>query len=117
MAKKVNVYGINGEPLRSIKLPDVFDTPYRPDIIKRAVLSSRFARIQPYGVDKMAGKHTTAESRGPGMGISRTPRVKGSQYPAAMRGGLVTMAVGGRKRIPQNQRRFGPKKSTKKNEE
>lgn len=100
MTKKVNIYGINGEPLRTIKLPQVFDTPYRPDLIKRAVLSSRSSRIQPYGVDKMAGERTTAESRGPGMGISRTPRVKGSHYPAAMRGGLVPMAVGGRRAHP-----------------
>jgi large subunit ribosomal protein L4e len=114
LAKKVNVYGINGEPLRPIKLPDVFDTPYRPDIIKRAVLSSRASRIQPYGVDKMAGKHTTAESRGPGMGISRTPRVKGSQYPAAMRGGLVPMAVGGRRAHPPKPEKVYSEKINKK---
>ena len=100
MVKKVNVYGLNGEPIRTIKLPEVFYTPYRPDLIKRAVLSSMTARIQPYGVNENAGKRTTAESRGPGLGISRTPRVKGSRYPAAMRGALVTMAVGGRRAHP-----------------
>jgi large subunit ribosomal protein L4e len=114
LTKKVNIYGINGEPLRAIKLPEVFDTPYRPDLIKRAVLSSRASRIQPYGVNKMAGERTTAESRGPGMGISRTPRVKGSHYPAAMRGGLVPMAVGGRRAHPPKSEKNYSEKINKK---
>ena len=96
MAKKVNVYGLDGEPLRTIKLPEVFETPYRPDLIKRAVLSSRAARIQPYGVNKRAGKRTTAESLGVGHGIARIPRLKGR----SQRGALAPFTVGGRPTHP-----------------
>ncbi|MHA1207662.1 MAG: 50S ribosomal protein L4 [Candidatus Freyarchaeota archaeon] len=114
MAKKVNVYGLDGEPLRTIKLPEVFETPYRPDLIKRAVLSSRAARIQPYGVNKRAGKRTTAESRGPGFGIARVPRVKGSRYPAAMRGAFAPMTVGGRRAHPPKPEKKYAEKINKK---
>ncbi|MGQ9720256.1 MAG: 50S ribosomal protein L4 [Candidatus Jordarchaeum sp.] len=114
MAKKVNIYGLDGEPLRSIKLPEIFDTPYRPDLIKRAVLSSRAARIQPYGVNKNAGMRTTAESRGPGMGIARVPRVKGSRYSAAMRGALAPMTVGGRRAHPPKPEKKYAEKINKK---
>ena len=34
-------------------------------------------RLQPQGRDLMAGKRTSAESRGTGMGIARVPREKG----------------------------------------
>lgn len=114
MAKKVNIYGLNGEPLRPIKLPEVFDTPYRPDLIKRAVLSSRAARIQPYGVNKNAGKRTTAESRGTGLGIARVPRVKGSRYSAAMRGAMAPMTVGGRRAHPPKPEKKHAEKINKK---
>lgn len=110
MAKKVNIYGLDGEKLRSIKLPDVFDTPYRPDLIKRAVLSSRAARIQPYGVNRNAGMRTTAESRGPGLGIARVPRVKGSRYSASMRGAMAPMTVGGRRaHPPKSEKKYAEK--------
>ncbi|MFB0560499.1 MAG: 50S ribosomal protein L4 [Candidatus Lokiarchaeia archaeon] len=114
MAKKVNIYGLNGEQLRPINLPEVFDTPYRPDLIKRAVLSSRAARIQPYGVNKNAGKRTTAESRGPGLGIARVPRVKGSRYSAAMRGAMAPMTVGGRRAHPPKPEKKYAEKINKK---
>lgn len=114
MAKKVNIYDLNGEPLRPIKLPEVFDTPYRPDLIKRAVLSSRATRIQPHGVNKNAGKRTTAESRGPGLGIARVPRVKGSRYAAAMRGAMAPMTVGGRRAHPPKPEKKHTEKINKK---
>ena len=33
---KVNVYGIDGSSAEKIDLPDVFNTPYRPDIIRKS---------------------------------------------------------------------------------
>ena len=46
---KVNVYSINGEVKEDIELPAIFDEVYRPDLIKRAVLSAQSARVQPWG--------------------------------------------------------------------
>ena len=55
----------------------MFTTPLRPDVIKRAVLAIQSNRIQPQGIYPMAGKRTTAESRGTGSAIARVPRIKG----------------------------------------
>ena len=46
---KVNVYSIQGEVKEEIELPAIFNEEYRPDLIKRAVLSAQSARIQPWG--------------------------------------------------------------------
>lgn len=88
----MDVFDINGKPVGKIKLPPIFDTPIRPDVIKRAVLAIQSARLQPKGRDPMAGKRTTAESRGVGLGISRIPRIKGP----IGRGAFAPGTVGGR---------------------
>jgi large subunit ribosomal protein L4e len=75
MAKRtVNVFNPQGKPVGKIKLPSVFETPLRPDVIKRAVLAIQSSRIQPQGRDPMAGKRTTAESRGVGFRHSKNTK-------------------------------------------
>jgi len=94
---KVSVYSLNGKKTGdTVELPKVFEEDVRPDLIKRAVLSSQSARYQPQGRDPFAGKRTSAESWGPGRGVSRVSRVKGSRYSAAGRGAFIPQAVGGR---------------------
>lgn len=97
---QVKVYDLEGKPVREIELPLVFATPFRPNLIRRAFISSMTARIQPQGRDPMAGKRTTAESWGVGFGIARVPRVKGSRYPKAGQAAFIPMAVGGRSAHP-----------------
>ena len=97
---KVRVYSLKGKATRSIDLPEVFEEDIRPDLIKRAVVASQSMRYQPQGVDSLAGKRTSAFSWGPGRGVSRVPRVKGSRYSAAGRGAIVPQAVGGRSAHP-----------------
>ncbi|MCI5866633.1 MAG: 50S ribosomal protein L4 [Methanosphaera sp.] len=92
---KVNVYSLKGEVTDEIELPEIFEEAYRPDVIKRAVISSQTARIQPWGANPMAGKRTTAESFGSGRGVAMVPRVKGSS-----KAGFVPQAIGGRKAHP-----------------
>lgn len=92
---KVNVYSLKGEVTDEIELPEIFEETYRPDVIKRAVISSQTARIQPWGANPMAGKRTTAESFGSGRGVAMVPRVKGSS-----KAGFVPQAIGGRKAHP-----------------
>lgn len=77
-------------------MPALFETPLRPDVIKRAVLSIQSSRLQPQGRDPMAGKRTSAESRGTGMAIARVPRQKGGGGKAAFAPGTV----GGRQAHP-----------------
>ncbi|MEJ4305542.1 50S ribosomal protein L4, partial [Enterococcus faecium] len=72
--KKIKVYSLEGEVTEEIELPEIFQEEFRPDLIKRAVISSQTARIQPWGPNPMAGKRTTAESYGSGRGVAKVPR-------------------------------------------
>src|SRR4030065_949104 len=90
--KAAKVFNLEGKAVGKIDLPPVFATPLRPDVIKRAVLALQSSRIQPQGRDPMAGKKTTAESRGTGSGIARIPRRK----TGAGRGAFAPGTVGGR---------------------
>jgi large subunit ribosomal protein L4e len=94
--KTANIYNLQGKPTSKTTLPPVFTTPLRPDVIKRAVLATQTNRLQPQGRDPMAGKRTTAESRGTGSGISRVPREKGG----GGRAKLAPSTVGGRQPHP-----------------
>jgi len=112
--KTTKIFSLKGEPIGKIKLPSVFETPLRPDVIKRAVLAIQSNRFQLQGRDPMAGKRTSAESRGVNLGIARIPRVKGP----GGRGALAPGTVGGRvahpptfekkivKRIPKKEKRL-----------
>jgi len=96
----VSVYDLDGKAVGRVKVPKVFQTPIRPDVIKRAVLAIQTHRLQPQGRDVMAGKRTSAESWGARHGVSRVPRVKGSRYPRAGQGAFAPMTVGGRAAHP-----------------
>lgn len=114
MPRKVKVFNLEGKAVEKINLPPIFETPIRPDVIKRAVLAIQSNRLQPQGRNPMAGKRTTAESRGVNLGIARIPRVKGP----GGRGAFAPGTVGGRvahppvsgkkiiKRIPKKEKRL-----------
>jgi len=84
---------LTGDETGSVELPAVFGTPYRPDLIRRAVLAAQANRKQDYGADPFAGMRTSAESPGSGRGIAHVPR-------ANNRGRRVPQAVKGRKAHP-----------------
>ncbi len=112
--KTAQIFDLEGKPSGKTTLPAVFETPLRPDVIKRAVLSIQSHRLQHQGRDPMAGKKTSAESRGTGSAIARVPREKGGGGTAAFAPGTV----GGRqahppraetriaKEIPKKEKRF-----------
>ncbi|MFX1298741.1 MAG: 50S ribosomal protein L4 [Promethearchaeota archaeon] len=100
MEHKVNVYSLDGKAVKTIELPEIFQTPFRPDIINRAVLAAQTHRYQPKGVNKKAGQRNTAESLGPGRGLSRVPRIQGAGTGAAHQGGFAPGTRGGRQSFP-----------------
>jgi large subunit ribosomal protein L4e len=103
---KIKTYTLKGKASKeSIDLPPQFDTPYRPDVIKRAVLAVQSRRRQPHGVDELAGKRNTAQSWQTGHGRSRMPRVKGSGTSAANKAGFAPGTVGGRVAHPPEARK------------
>lgn len=89
---KANVIDLSGNASGQVELPPVFEEEYRPDIIKRAVLSAQANRLQAYGPHFYAGMNTSAQSWGPGHGVSRVLRLKNGRKAAG-----VPMAVGGRR--------------------
>jgi large subunit ribosomal protein L4e len=87
------VRDLNGEDVRTIELPAIFETPQRPDLVRRAVLAAQANRKQAYGADPLAGMRTPAESPGSGRGMAHVPRQNG-------RARRVPQAVKGRKAHP-----------------
>lgn len=92
---KANVLDLSGNPAGTVELPSVFGEEYRPDLIKKAVLSAQANRLQPYGPHFYAGMNTSARSWGPGHGVSRVPRIINGRRAAG-----IPMARGGRRSHP-----------------
>ncbi len=90
---EATVRDLNGEDAGTVDLPGVFETSFRPDLIRRAVLAAQANRKQKYGADPYAGMRTPAESLGSGRGMAHVPRENG-------RGRRVPQTVGGRKAHP-----------------
>lgn len=70
---KVNVYNKSGSSAGEVNLPAVFETEFRPDVIRKAVNAAQANRRQPYGSYKLAG-HGPHKSVRSGQGIARIPR-------------------------------------------
>jgi large subunit ribosomal protein L4e len=93
--RSTKIFDLKGKATGNIRLPSIFKTPVRPDVIKRAVVTIQSHRFQPQGRDPRAGKRTSAESRGTGFGIARVSRIKGGN-----RAAFISSAVGGRATHP-----------------
>jgi large subunit ribosomal protein L4e len=111
LAKKtLRIFDMEGKSAGKIKFPAIFSVPIRPDVIKRAVLSVQSKRFQSQGRNPLAGKRTSAESRGTGSGTARVPRLKG----ASSRAALAPGTVGGRQAHPPKVEKRVVKKIPKK---
>jgi large subunit ribosomal protein L4e len=88
---QVTVIGKSGKKGAEIAVPDIFSEPYRPDIIKKAVLAAQANRLQPYGPDRTAGTLSSGHSWGSGRGAAHMPRLKNGS-----RAVVVPQAKGGR---------------------
>ena len=85
----LNIIDLTGNSRKKIT-STLFDEPYRPDLIKKAVLAAQANRQQPYGAHMYAGLRTSAEGWGPGRGVSRVARImngsKAARIPQAVKG-------------------------------
>ncbi|MFW3145274.1 MAG: 50S ribosomal protein L4 [Thermoplasmatota archaeon] len=82
---QVNLYGTDGKVKGKVDLPPVFHTPFRPDLIRRAVVSAQANRRQSYGPSKVAGMRHAVSTWGKGRGVARVQRLtqgrKGAESP------------------------------------
>ncbi|WP_255195192.1 50S ribosomal protein L4 [Halorarius litoreus] len=85
---KATVRNLDGSDAGEVDLPAVFETDFRPDLIKRAVQAAQANRRQDYGTDEFAGLRTPAESFGSGRGMAHVPRSNGQgrRVPQAVKG-------------------------------
>lgn len=118
----VKVFDLNGDVIGETKLPKVFSTPYRKDLILRSVLSSWSERRQPYGSDILAGKKTSAHYHGRrryrftmmNREMARIARIHGKVGYLAFRARFVPQAVKGRAAHPPKVEKIWLKKINKK---
>lgn len=90
-----NIIDLSGNAKGEIVLPEVFSEIFRPDLIKKAVLSAQANRLQPYGTKLYSGMQTSARSWGSGRGVAQVPRIVNGSRVAR-----VPQAVGGRRAHP-----------------
>lgn len=92
----VNVYNLKGERSKgSIRMPDVFNAPMRPDVLSFVHDNLRKNSRQPYAVSAKAGHQTSAESWGTGRAVARIPRVRGGGTHRSGQGAFGNMCRGG----------------------
>lgn len=75
---KSNLYSVEGEKVKEIDLPDVFNTAPREDLIGKAFRAVTLSLRAPYGSSPRAGMRRVGHNSGPGRGVSRIPRTSGS---------------------------------------
>ncbi|WP_053948484.1 50S ribosomal protein L4 [Halolamina sediminis] len=90
---QATIRNLDGSDGDEVELPAVFETTFRPDLIKGAVQAAQANRKQAYGADEYAGLRTPAESMGSGRGMAHVPQENG-------RARRVPQAVGGRAAHP-----------------
>lgn len=122
-SEKAKVHDLEGNVVEEVKLPGVFSTKYRPDIIKRAVFAQQAAKRQPYGSDPLAGKRSSAHYHGKrryrftmmNREMARMPRIhgKGARY-FAYRARIAPQTVKGRRAHPPKSEKIWLEKINKK---
>lgn len=121
---KLPILDLTKKEIGQKELPKQFDEPFRPDMIRRAVLATQSAGRQPYGSDPEAGKRVSAKLskrrrayRGSyGHGISRVPRKILSRRGTRMNwvGAFAPGTVGGRRAHPPKASKIWQEKINKK---
>ena len=102
---RVHVYSLDGDVVKSVDLPTVFQGEVRSDLIRRAVTAAQANRRQPYGPGRRSGAKHSVRWSGKGHGVSRVPRIRGS-----MTGAQAPGTVGGRRAHPPRVEKVWAKK-------
>lgn len=77
------ILDLKGKEIETIDLPQVFNYPYRPEVIKKTYVNLDTHHYQKQGRYPAAGEMVSAESRNTGLGIARLARAKGEGFSRA----------------------------------
>jgi len=80
---------------KQVKMPSVFATPIRLDIVHDIHTNMNKNHRQPYAVKEMAGHGYSAESWGTGRAVARIPRVGGGGTSRSGQAAFGNMCRGG----------------------
>ncbi len=113
---KTTSYTIDGTKDADIELPVIFSTPYRKDLIHKAVTNLTSHKFQRQGRKPNAGMDVVADSNDPptGQGVSRVARMQGGGGGRQGQGAEVASTRGGRQAHPPIVERVIYKKLNKK---
>jgi large subunit ribosomal protein L4e len=111
---KVALKDLRGREVKSLELPSVFKTPYRPEIIKKVYVNVLSNKFQPQGRYPAAGEMVSAESRNTGLGIARIARARGEGFQRAGQAAGVASVRAGRLAHPPVSWKKNHKKINKK---
>src|SRR6478672_9244608 len=78
-----SIFDLKGNEQSKIDLPEIFNFPYRPEIIKKVYVNMDSHHYQEQGRYPAAGEVVSAESRNTGQGIARIARARGEGFPRA----------------------------------
>ena len=77
MNTMVKILGLDGKTTEDTELPQVFRTPYRPEVMHKVYVNLCSHSFQKQGRYPSAGEIVSAESRNTGLGIARLARLEG----------------------------------------
>ncbi len=83
MNTTVKILGLDGKSSEETELPQVFTTPFRPEVMHKAYVNLYSHSFQKQGRYPAAGEIVSAESRNTGLGIARLARARGEGFPRA----------------------------------
>jgi large subunit ribosomal protein L4e len=99
---KTTSYTTTGTKDAEVELPIIFSTPYRKELIHKAVTNLTSHKFQKQGRKPMAGMDVVADSNDPptGQGVSRVARMQGGGGGRQGQGAEVASTRGGRQAHP-----------------
>ncbi|HZE78205.1 MAG TPA: 50S ribosomal protein L4 [Nitrososphaeraceae archaeon] len=114
MILKTDVIGTDGNKLETIDLPPIFNTPFRPEVIRKSYVNVLSHSFQTQGRYAAAGEIVSAESRNTGLGIARIARARGEGFARAGQAAGVAGVRHGRVAHPPNSSKIIYKKINRK---
>jgi large subunit ribosomal protein L4e len=119
---KATVIDVQVQKKQEINLPKVFNSEFRPDLIKRAVLAIQSHKRQPSGTDPLAGHRTSAAYHGVRTGphhmmnieTARMKRIHGGPPNLSMAARFVAQSTKGRLAHPPKVEKIWWQKINKK---